>query len=585
MIKISVKIVACFCLLLLSLPACKQDYLEYDHVIDGTLGGPEIWRSNEHARGFLNTVYFGAGNSINRFGESSSDVDLAVGRFGELNRELSFAAGSDEAVSANLGSRINILNNGSWGPTRTYDPFYGEGYHFLRRANLFLENAPTSAIRPIGNSDIASLMGEAYFLRAFFHFELMKRYGAIILATRSFSIEDNLNQPKNTFEEVVAQIVADCDEAAARIPAATTAQQSGTDKGRATKAAALALKARALLYAASPLNNPAGDPQKWQAAADAAEAVMDGAGAGHGLLTYAQLPNLWNYGSLPFNQEVIFAAQSVNTAIIDNTNAPPSYNNGLGRTNPTQELVDAFEMRTTGKVPVVDGVADPSSGYNPANPYANRDSRLALFINYHGKVFRNVPINVIEGQKDNNPSSQVGRVTQTGYYLGKYMSTGTGANRKAWVYLRYAEVLLNYAEALNEAQGPVPEVYAAINLVRQRPGSAAASQNPPLQSTNPAGPAYVERSKEAMRLRIQNERRVELCFEDHRFFDVRRWQKGEEFLNKPVTGMRITGSGTNLTYTRFVVQTRVFRPEMYRFPFPQTELNFTPNLEQNAGWN
>ncbi len=584
MIRINKRAIAWLFLLSFGFSACKKDYLEYDHVIDGTLEGSEIWQSDPHARGFLNSVYFGIGNSLNRFGDSNTDVDLVAGRFGELNRELSLAAGSDEAVSANLSSRVNILNNGSWGPTRTYDAFYGEGYHYLRRANVFLENAPTSAIQSKGTSTVDALMGEAYFLRAFFHFELMKRYGAIILATRSFNLADNLDLPKNAFEEVVAQIVADCDEAAARIPATTIAQQSGTDQGRATKAAALALKARTLLYAASPLNNPTGDARKWQRAADAAKAVMDVSGASHGLLTFAQLPNLWNYSSLPYNKEVIFAAQTVNTNIIDNTNAPPSYSNGLGRTNPTQELVDAFEMRTTGKVPLVNGEVDPASGYNPADPYANRDSRFALFINYHGKSFRNVVINVIEGQKDNNPASQVGRVTQTGYYLAKYMSTGTAANRKAWVYLRYAEVLLNYAEALNEAQGPVPDVYASINLVRQRPGSIAASQNPPLQSTNPAGPAYVVPTKEAMRLRIQNERRIELCFEDHRFFDVRRWKKGEEFFNKPVTGMRITGSGANLTFTRFVAQNRVFRPEMYLFPFPQAEINFTPNLEQNTGW-
>ncbi len=135
--------------------------------------------------------------------------------------------------------------------------------------------------------------------------------------------------------------------------------------------------------------------------------------------------------------------------------------------------------------------------------------------------------------------------------------------------MRYAEVLLNYAEALNEAEGPVADVYANINLVRTRAGM-------------PALPAGL--TKDQMRLRIQNERRVELCFEEHRFFDVRRWKKGEEFFNKPVSGMRITKNGTMLTYEVFTVENRIFTDKNYRFPFQQSELNRATKLVQNPGW-
>jgi hypothetical protein len=137
------------------------------------------------------------------------------------------------------------------------------------------------------------------------------------------------------------------------------------------------------------------------------------------------------------------------------------------------------------------------------------------------------------------------------------------------VVFRYAEVLLNYAEALNEAQGPVTEVFTYINQVRTRVGM-------------PALP--VTASKDSMRIRIHKERQVELSFEDHRFFDVRRWKKGEQFFNRPVTGMRIAKNGTAFTYTRFTVENRVFNSKMYRFPFPQGELNKLTKLTQNPGW-
>ncbi len=152
-----------------------------------------------------------------------------------------------------------------------------------------------------------------------------------------------------------------------------------------------------------------------------------------------------------------------------------------------------------------------------------------------------------------------------------FWGVGTAINvRRPWVLFRYAEVLLNHAEALNEAQGPVAEVYTSVNAIRTRVGM-------------PALPAGL--TKDQMRDRIQRERQVELCFEDHRFFDVRRWKKGEQLFNRPVTGMRITKTGTTFTYERFQVENRIFNAKHYYFPIPQTELNRAPiNLKQNPGW-
>lgn len=555
--------------LVAGLSACNKDFLEYDYAVDGTISEEQVFASNEHATNFLNNAYRG----------------LVEGKNGDfrytLNGEFGLATGCDEAVSATPGSSINVFNNGNWSPTLLYDDVYAQQYRALRTVNIFLKNAGKSAIIDNATLTKQTLIGEAHFLRAMFHFELLKRYGGVIIAARPFTLEENLNLPKNTFEEVAAHIVADCDTAAAYISYETSVDHGSALKGRATKAAAMALKSRTLLYAASPLNNPSNDMSKWKAAADAAKAVIDMSGAKHGLLTLAQLPNLWNYGTLAFNKEVIFASETLSATTIDVNNAPPSYTDGRGRTNPTQELVDAFEMKSSG-LPI-----DASgSGYDPMNPYAGRDDRFSLFINHNGLAFRGVNIDSRVGKKDNNPTVAVDRTTATGYYMRKFMNTtNVAATRRVYVFFRYAEILLNYAEALNELSAvPALEVYTAVNSVRRRGIAENAVGLAALQSTNATGNGYVPATRDAMRLRIQNERRIELCFEEHRFFDVRRWKLGERYLNKPVTGVKITGETAPYTYTYFTVQNRTFSDKMYLYPFAQTQLAKAPALIQNSGW-
>lgn len=525
---------------------CKKDYLSFDYT-DGGVREEEIWNSDRLARGFLNNAYLGI---LRRY-------DLTDGAL--------LAAACDEAVNSNQGSTINIFNNGTWGPLRTLDDQYANMYNYIRRTNLFLEKSLTSKINPA--TDIPSLRGEAFFLRAYYHFELFKRYGAIIIANRSFGPTEQLDLPKNTLEEVVTQIVSDCDSAAANLLPSISDQAIG-DKGRASQTAAMAIKARTLLYAASPLNNMTSDPAKWQKAADAAKAIINL--NKHSLLPAAQFSNIWNYTSQAYNAEVLFASQADNVNAIESANAPISYDGARGRTNPTQEMVDAFEIKTTGKP-----ISDPTSGYNKNDPYTNRDTRLGLFIMYNGSIFKSPKVvETFVGGKDNMITNI--NTTKTGYYMRKFLydaanwAVNSASNlRRPWVHFRYAEVLLNYTEALNEAQGPVADVYTYVNQVRTRAGM-------------PALPAGL--TKDAMRLRIQNERRVELCFEEHRFFDVRRWKKGEEFFNKPVSGMVITKTGNTFTYQVVPVENRVFTEKNYRFPFPQAELNKTSKLQQNPGW-
>ncbi len=212
------------------------------------------------------------------------------------------------------------------------------------------------------------------------------------------------------------------------------------------------------------------------------------------------------------------------------------------------------------------------------------------------KVIREIPQDLVDGiiVVNNNSSDETSRAasqagetfwrlakkrnsTKTGYYMRKFTiptafwGVGTAINvRRPWVLFRYAEVLLNHAEALNEAQGPVADVYGSVNQIRARAGM-------------PSLPVGL--SKDQMRERIQQERQVELCFEDHRFYDVRRWKQGEQLFNRTVSGMKITKTGTTFSYTRVPVENRIFNEKMYRFPIPQAELNRSPkNLKQNAGW-
>lgn len=569
-----IKITTTFFIAMAILMGCKKDFLQDGSLAEGPITPEQTWANDVYARGILNNAYFSLQDRFNLDGNGAMQ-----------------ASGSDEAINSNLNSNINTFNNGTWSPVKTVDDLYATLYEGLRTVNIFMTNVQTSGVtsQPSELStttpsayeaslqgQIDRLKGQAFFLRAYLHFELLQRYGSLVLAKRVFERNENLNLPRNTFQECVDHIVLDCDSAIQRLPLWTQSWSSG-QRGRATQTAAMALKSRLLLYAASPQYNPNNDLTKWQKAADAAKALIDK--NVHSLLSDYRNPFL--FGGNPYNNEVIFETQTPNRNDIEQNNAPISYDGALGRTNPTQEMVDAFEMRTTGRL-----INDPASGYSATAPYTNRDNRLNFTIFVNGVVYKSPrTVDTFIGGKDGIGAHV--NATKTGYYMRKFFNDAVTWNqnsntlsRRPWVISRYAEILLNYAEALNEAQGPIPAVYTAVNAIRLRPGVVL----PALQSTNANGNGYVAATKEAMRLRIQNERRVELCFEGHRFFDVRRWKKGEEFFNKPITGMRITKNGNAFSYERFNVENRVFMEKNYLYPISQSNLNRAPALGQNPGY-
>jgi hypothetical protein len=404
------------------------------------------------------------------------------------------------------------------------------------------------------------MKGEALFLRAMFHFELVKRYGSIPFVDKVLTLETAGSMPQLSFDEVVSRIVSDCDSSMVYLPETN----DDANKGRAVKSSAMALESRILLYAASPLNNPSNDLTKWNKAAQAALALMNMKGATIGLESKYQ-----NVFYTPYSKEVLFATQAVNTNDFERANFPVSFG-GSGFTNPTQSLVDAFDTKL-GK-PIWDDVT-----YNPAKPYENRDTRFYDVILYNGAILKSRQVETYIGGKDGLQSGPT--ATQTGSYLKKFVDPSVDLDkgttvRKPWIVFRFAEAYLNYAEALNEASGPVKEVYDAVYELRKRNYVITS------RARYPAG-----MTQSQMRDRLKKERQVELAFEEHRFWDLRRWKDAETTLNQPAMGMKITlnTADTTFVYQNFEVENRVFYPRFYWYPIPRKEV-LKGYLKQNPGW-
>ncbi len=481
------------------------------------------------------------------------------------SESFTYAAASDEALcSMQLGNGPHEFTNGLISPTQNILDKWSTLYNGVRRAALFLEKV--ELWQPVNPADIVAksrMIGEAYFLRAFYYMELFKRYGRVPVFDKTLTVSDDLNLPRNTVDETIGMIVSDCEKAAALLY-----EVNGTaDLGKATKGAALALKAQALLFRASPLHNPSGDKTLWAGAASAARDVI----------------NMGVY-SVDGNYKSLFHSRTTPNIIFQSTSNFPTWRNlgltpslgGSARVQPIQEIVDAYEMKATGK-----GISEPGSGYDPDNPYVGRDPRFQYSIIYDGSTWNGTVVNTYQGAPGVNGVQPQGGMmqTQTGYYLAKTLDERSSFSPNVvgehfWVFLRYEEVLLMYAEAQNEAlDAPDNTVYQAVNAVRTRAGI----DMPPL----PAG-----LNREQMRERIRQERRVELAFEGKRFWDIRRWRIGTEVMTKAsgVVVQRNASTGVK-TYTYGVLQNRIYRPEFDLFPIPQVEIQKQPALEQNPGYN
>jgi hypothetical protein len=492
-------------------------------------------------------------------------------------------AATDDAYHTNVNNRSHTFNYGVWDQFNNPDGVWANYFKGIYQANLYLTHKGEVDLSPqsaaIKNSDSTNykravmnlkfMEGESYFLKAFFYFELVKRYGAVPIIDKALDYNDAdswKGLPRNSVNECFKYIVSLCDKAAVIIPDSvrTSSVTSFYESGRATNGAIKALKARVILYAASPLYKEAGSSYTWADAAAAARDViamnvynLDG--------TYTNLFGASNWSSV----ETIYHRKNGNENGFEKNNFPIVFENSNGSSvTPSQNFVDEFEVKTGS----TSAPFDWSNSTHATNPYANRDPRLAATVIYNGTSFKSTTIQTYFGGNSGQPKLNA---TKTGYYLTKHVNSTvdlinntTAAHQ--WLYFRYAEVLLNYAEAMYNAYGANADplgygmsAVQAVNRVRTR------STMPNLTDLNADA--------------IVHERRVELGFEGHRWWDIRRWKKGSVFAN-PVRSISITLNGSNFVYTPVKLEDRVYnQTRMNWYPIPQSEITKT-GWEQNTGW-
>lgn len=558
----------CLCLGILTLVSCgKKNFLDQTETTN--LNEQTVFSDSARTVAFLTNIYVDIG-----FTESAT-------RFG--NGGLDAACDEAEPQKSDLITTSVQFATGTVNPSIISKDAWDLPYTNIRRVNLLLKHLPQTPIP----SHVRNVMkAEARFLRAWYYAILLKHYGGIpLLGDSVFNVTDKIPAVRNTYKECVDYIVSECDAAAGALPL----ERIREDYGRASGGAAMALKARVLLYAASPLFNGGNIGQqnpvtgytdyvaeRWKLAAEAAATVINS----NAYSLYEDNTTAPGYGfykvfTMRVNPEYILARMQGANRELETAWQPPSREGGDGGF-PYQDFVDAFGMANG--LPIT----DPASGYNRSDPYKDRDPRLAysvirdqtLLIQNNGMK---EPVNIYLGNDGKGVSQDaVHAGTPTGYYTNKMLDENISANfihgsQRCFPLIRYAEVLLNFAEATNEYTGPVQEVYDAVGLVRKRAGLS------PYQL--PAG-----LSREQMREAIRAERRVELAFEGHRFWDVRRWKIAEQTETKMMNGMEVKRAGSNVSYTIFPVRKHNFRTAMYLWAIPQSETAKSPELTQNPSW-
>lgn len=501
---------------------------------------------------------------------------------------LDLEGATDNAETTNGNSRTQVFNYGGWNQFQNPDDVWTDNFKGIRQANLFLKNKGKIDIAYIKNGVIGTdstvyfnarnnvkfMEGEILFLKAFFYLELVKRYGGVPIFEEALEYPDERtwrDVKRNSLDECLKYIVSLCDRSAAIIPK-NLSDFSWYEKGRVTYGAIKALKSRTLLYAASPLYREAGSVATW---ADAAEAANEVIALGQYQLasSYSSLFGSSNVTS----EEYIFERRYGATNSIEFANFPIVFDKSNGLSiGPSQNLVDDFEVLQKDGSGIVTGSV-PFDWNNPlhtANPYVNRDPRLAATVVYNGASFKSTTIETFSGGNSGLPKQNA---TKTGYYLSKWVNQGvdllnsTTANH-AWCYFRYGETLLNYAEAMFNAYGADadPKGYgltaiAAINQVRTRAGMPVLT------------------SGQLNQQRIERERNVELSFEDQRAWDVRRWKKGLTYFNVPLRRIEIVKNGAAFSYAVKPLESRVFEEKMNWYPITQNEISKT-GWTQNPGW-
>jgi hypothetical protein len=585
-------ILLCFCTLM----ACKESTF-LDNKADTALTENVVFSDSIQTLRFLTRIYEDAGFSFNKSGSYIT--------------EHATDDGEPQALQTSTSPSF-IMANGLINPTTLNIGYWSLPYQNIRRVNLLLSKLPDA---PFSEGMKRRMAGEARFLRAWYYHFLLKYFGGVpILEDRLFAITDQIDLPRNSFSDCVEYLVKELDEAEQMLPKPgignAAENYADIDFGRATSGGCQALKSRILLMAASPLFNggalttspdlasivsyPSYGVDKWQRAADAAQKLIttgmyslvedNETRPGNGFYQVFLTRN---------NPEYIFAYNRAPNREMESYYNPPSRGGSRG-TMPTQNLVDAFPMKD-GKFPVKNNVA-PSIGepskyaysLNP-NPYLNLDPRFYFTVIHNGA---NYFLNSSNNQQPvysylNAPTDGYNTTNgpnYTGYYARKFCDENVSGNssfntNRGWPLIRYAEVLLNYAEAITEAGKP-ELAYDAIKMIRKRAGIEPGTDN---MYGLKAGMGVAE-----MRELVRNERRIELAFEDQRWFDLRRWKLGVAHLNGNFNkAMRIVKDGNNYTHEVVNVVSQkimVFPEKMYLLPIPDSEMRKMPSMKQNPLW-
>ena len=579
----------------------------FDPALENAQTIDQVFQNATSAQGILGYAY------ANLPFETKSTTDVAT----------------DDAVTNNLDSGYRDMALGSW--TSNNDPMsqWVARKATIQYLNIFLDNVDEvlwSRTPHMQEMFMDHVRGEALALRALNMYYLIRNHGGWVgsdllgvpIVNEPEGPGSDFNRARDTFQACVEQIYDDVDAALELLPLEYVELKNDSEvpvkykevgvtlakdynivfgermKGRINGQIAKAIKAKTALLASSPAY-ASGTSVTSEDAANLAADVLDyiGGVAGmdpNGHVWYMQTKEIDNLASGANPKEIIWRGNR-NKGTEDyafgisqeKDNFPPSLY-GSGRINPTQNLVDAFPMADGTPIDAV------GSGYDKNNPYVDRDPRFYDYVLYNGSAYtaddKGNPVQIITGSygSDDNGLNKVGgKSTRTGYYLRKLMREDCNPNPSATnaqyhypVYIRYTEIFLAYAEAANEAWGPTgtgSNSYSAYDVIKALHDRAGVG-NDYLDS--------IKENKEKMRELIRNERRIELCFENHRFWDMRRWKLN---LNEPVKGMNVTQQGGELKYNVIDVENRNYKDYMYYGPIPYTEVQKWSNLDQNTGWN
>lgn len=567
----------------------------FEPAIENNLGLEHMYEDAKYAEGVLGNAY--------------TRIPVGSPSFNEV--------ATDDAVSNQASNSWRKMAGGTW--TSSNNPM--DAWTGCRAAilylNLFLANA--DKVHWANDEMVAQMYndrekGEAYGMRAMFMYYLLRAHGGygedgvlygVPIVTEPEGASSNGNIPRATFAECIKAINDDCDKALELLPtnykdveeeneipakyAGATVTQYNRVFGakfnlRMCGQYVEAYRAKASLLAASPAFSD-GSGVSYETAANNFATILDRIGGPEGLdptgnTWYCNTADIEAISNGECVKEIMWREARGESNSLESDNYPPSIY-GNGRINPTQNFVDAFPM--SNGVPIT----DEGSGYNAANPYVDRDPRLALYVLTNGGTQGNKNTKIItaaDGTTQDAINKLEGKSTRTGYYLRKLLRPDINLDPKSkttkYHYnarIRFTEMFLSYAEAANEAWGPKGDgghgysAYDVIKAIRERAGLGEFGEDSYLDEC--------AESKDKMRELIRNERRIELSFEGFRFYDLRRWKAP---LNETAMGMSI--NSTDNTYTPIEVETRNYKDYMYYGPIPYSEVLKFSELQQNAGW-